>query len=418
MNRPLVTPVKWAEISSTDGYAFGAKTSCDSCDFPLQSALRRALISDLITNEALTEREIGFDLSKRYHVEEIMWDGRQRIQLSRFGISEINVKEAITELGTFSISPFVATDIVPAQDMVMGDYYITVPGNVVDNPANVIIRNLPAEGGGAIEQEIQHGYPRRDGTDWLLSIGNKNPSAVNIQHCKYMVLSVNDEDIICTDGEIYAVKPEDGSYIPFVKTVEITGGVMYFFYAWSLIDPAFAEDEKIDLQAGQFWKLCTQIDLECSKSIEALPKVMRNFSTCEDLFPFEEEDGLIITQINDNIIDIRATCCGNFTAYCKAHPIKIVISYRTDPALLKIDLGNLAKGIVYLTAAELPFGVCNCEPPKYGFVATAQKSYGDLKINQATGSETYVMKYGNKYGQLVYAEAIQKTETKQGSKRL
>lgn len=416
IKRPFVTREKFGEISCLDGYEFGVNTACNSCDFKMNSCLRRNLSDALNTNEMLTSTQIGYDLVPTYHADELLWRGEARLQLSRHGVAEINVIEQQEKIedSPFSISPFILLNI--AVNTVDADRIVVLDKNYVDNPGRIILRRL--DNNGVIEQVYQNGYPRRnDDGDWLIAMAPTTINFVNVQHCQYMVLDVDTP--VCEDGTIFAAVPETGEYIPFVSRkapyVHDTT-TTYFFYAWSLVDPAFQEDDVIDLFAGEFYKLLTEVDLWCSTSIEKLPDVMRQRDWCEDEFPIAEDENLVITQMDDNIIDIhsKSGACG-----CENDPIRIKIYYRTDPTLLDgINLNNLANGIVYLTAAQLNGAACNCAMPEFGFIAQAQKSYDSIHINAMTAEEVIVRKWGYRYGELVYGEALRKTKLKRNLVKL
>ncbi len=90
-----------------------------------------------------------------------------------------------------------------------------------------------------------------------------------------------------------------------------------------------------------------------------------------------------------------------------AQTVTIKYYYKTDPAVLGFDkdLPNIATAIAYRAAAELPSGYCGCEI-KTGFIAEAQKSFGDARVNPVTGETIWVVKFGHKTGHLMYEEKM------------
>ncbi|MEP7290529.1 MAG: hypothetical protein ABI835_02045 [Chloroflexota bacterium] len=385
-----------------DGKVFGIQTSCNSCDYFLNGCMRRNLVDALIGNQIKTEAILGYDLSPRYHVEEIDWDGRSRLQLNRFGVAAMNVREVLEDAACdVAISPF----IVEGQAVVAG--IVTISRALIGNPSNALFRDPDTNG--VIEQDYVGGYPKRVGINWEIKL-QTTLTSVNVQHCKYMTVTIDAPDCDCDEGEIFAVYPGTQEVIPFARAPivdETTGAITFLFYAWSLVDKEFREDDQIDLVTGDFYKLLTTVDFVCSKSVPALPIVTCNRDGCLDCSddePFSEDDNAVtVTAISNGMIDI---CWSNLSCNCSGGPVRIKVFYRTDPAVLNINLDNLEQAIVYLTASELSQKVCECYMPEYGFIWAAQQYYGDIKINQVTGMVSMQVKYGNMHGQVVYAQRL------------
>lgn len=380
-----------------DGYVFGVNTACNSCDYNLNPCLRRHLKNALIANQHLAERELGYALTESYHVYQTPWRGCGRYQLPLKGVSAVNVKEKITRLGEdYAISPFVLQNV----EVIGG--IVTVPASLIDNPESAVFRDVDTLG--VVEHEIKVGYPRKSGTDWLISVDVTpfdEPLFVHIQHCQYMKMTISTPD---TDGEVVAVYPNTETIIPFAKEPVLSGGnTTYWFYAWSLVDPAFAQDAMIDLLSGEFYKLMSEIGLISVESEEALPLVYWSDGTTSD-------DEIKITQYFDNIlkVDFEENC--RIPSCPPKTPIKIAVYYKTDPSLLEVDLDEIAMAIVYLSAAELPDKACDCPAPEYGFIHDAQKPYADVKINQVTGDVYMPLKYGSRHGQRYFWERIAKSK--------
>lgn len=407
---PFVTPERWAEIACMDGAGFGVKETCSPCDFYLNACARRELALGLIGAQVRTENELGFDLTPKYRYEEIPWDGTARIQVGRHAIGMLNVIERQKDLddSPFDVSPYIATEVVPT-----GDFFICVSSDILKNPQHAIIRDH--SDGGVIEQAYDDGYPHRDADgDWVIKLEDIAAS-VDIQHCKYMTVTIATPDCTTNNCMVFAYAPGTNVYIPFAREPvqnETTGETTYFFYAWSMVDPSFRDDECIDLVAGEFYKLLTQVAFATTCPFNVDPIVMREREGCHDEFYEDAETDLIITRINDSVIDIFQASGVRCT---KTNPLRIGLYYRTNPDLVqRVDWLSLEKAIVGLVASEMPLRNCNCEQPEYGYVWSMQQSYGDVKINQVTGTETIVVKFGAKEGQVQYGQALEKAPKLKG----
>lgn len=410
--RPLVTKERFGEISCMDSSVFGVKTSCNSCEDALAPCLRRSLAEKLIENQRLAENELGYALSEQYHVEEIRWNGNNRYALKYKGVSDINVAQSETSLGSdFSVSPYLFENV--AVSTVDEFHIVTIDGDMVDNPGNILIRNS-ATGGVILQDGNAKSYPQRNGSgDWLIAIDTPNDDVplVDIQDCKYFAVSVPTFD---TDGEIIAVHPGTNEYIPFAKEPIVIGGnTIYWFYCWSLIDPSFRMDDEIDLLAGQFYKVMQKIGFVSLTEISAPAKIIWS-----DLS--ETTDDLTAKQYLDNIVRIdRLTNSCISTPDCSdIHPIKIVIYYKTDPELLGINTDSISDAIAALSASMLPFTSCGCEAPKTGYIYTMQKPYADIKINQVTGDTFSPVKFGNRHGEMYFWSIISREKSPRNRKAI
>lgn len=515
MNDLLVTKETFAKITCMDGMAFGVNTFCNPCEFYLRSCQRRHLGHSLVPAQQLVEQKLGYSLMTEYHYQEFLWNGTDRLQLPLDTIA-INVKEKITKIGgSYTVSPFVleniSTQIIDSQTVYVLDK------NYVDNPGSVTLRDVDTDNP-VIPLSIA-GYPKRDSfRNWLIPVEDDSPD-VNVQHCKYMFASIPTP---ACGGTFHAVYPgTTDEIIPFGKSSTVIGGnTLYWFYTWSLVDHDFAEDDRIDLVAGEFYKLLSSVEFICSEDQVAAPIVVNvtpywlrhpvtpatptlnivmtktldhsvsgearysisvhNAETVtsginvmvSDLLPASAsilsyvisdgsydpasddwsvgqldagdtativiraslspnttvspavlsyaippsvpanvltttvEDVLTAEMIFDGIALVGIT---NRNCSCfRQQTIKIGLYYKTSPAKLGINLDDIAEGIVYLVAAELPMQECECSKPEAGFIAEAMKPYDNIKINPITGVTYDVLTYGTLHGQMVFNERLSK----------
>ena len=256
----LVTPERFAEIACMDGMAFGVNTNCNPCDEMLNACMRRHLREALEANQQKTELTLGYNLTKRYHSHEFAWDGKSRVQLPWAGVKAVNVRPKITRVSEspVTINPYVAEASL-SQDG--GVCVVSFSRALVDNPDLVTLRDKAT--GAKIEISTVAGYPRRNGNNWQVAIiGNCNDLGdIVVQHCKYIAVTIMTPTC---NGDVYAVQTGTETIIPFAKEPTVSGNdTTYWFYAWSLIDPAFEDDALIDLDAGQFYKLLPDLEFIC-----------------------------------------------------------------------------------------------------------------------------------------------------------
>lgn len=411
-NNLLTTLEAFSKIACLDGRLFGVETMCESCDLEFNECVRRRLLENLIANQGRVEREVGYNLTPRYHEQEIRWDGVPgRFQLDWPGVAEVNVSgvSVSVEIGV-SVSPYVIID-APVSDSGQGYCLVELDSTYIDNPGYAVIRDADTD---AIypQQEIP-GYPRRTPEgNWLVALAKPalppcTDLEVNVQHCKYVAIEIETPDC---DGEIKLVRPGTDSVIPFAKNPVVNGAnTIYWVYVWSMVDEAFSDDVIDLVEQAQFYKLIDEVDVICESSGAAPTIVTRcncgcieGLTTSTDLIDVDilfEDQGIIRISYSD-----EATClsrCGQ--------PVKFKIYYRTDPDLVvgEDSLLALQEAITYLTAAELPVSSCGCAIST-GFIAEAQKAYAEQRINPMTGQTVVNVKFNSLTGQLIFAEKLSK----------
>lgn len=408
---------EFSEIACLDGRVYGVISKCDTCGLTLNECVRSHLLTALESNQALLERYLGYNLTVHYHEETHDWDGVSRIQTDWPGVSAVNVKQQIStilDFGPFPISPYVQQNLV-LSDSGFGYCVAELSREFVDNPSHITIRD---ENGVVYETDNVDGYPRRDGNNWLVAMKSR-PTApacvatLHAQSCKYMFVDVEDHD--CgDDSTLTPVYPNSETPIPQIKPSEAVGvGLRRFWFSpWMLVDPAFYGEE-INLEIGEFYKLLPEIEFKCVQEIEALPVVTAiDLTNCSD--DFNEITAITTSDVRWDLLNqeygITQFQIKNST-FCQNNksPFKVKIFYKTDPEIFNVAqfVAAIKEALAYLTAAELPTEVCGCAI-KTGFIATAQKAYTEIRVNPITGESIVNLKHGNLYGQLVYAEKLQR----------
>lgn len=415
-NDLFVDRLLFSQIACLDGRAFGVETFCETCSLDFNPCLRRSLLAGLIANQALVESLVGYNLTERYHSEEILWDGRTRLQLSWPGVAAINVKAAYATLDTVSVEPYVILE-APVSDSGAGYCVVELDKNFIGNPTHAIIRDATTLD--IYQQQLIDIYPRRnEAGNWEVALDSPATPpecpVVHVQHCNKIAITIDTP--VCT-GEIRIAYKGTTNLIPVAQDPVVDGAsTTYWVYAWSLVDPAFS-DETVNLKTGEFYKLVTEVDVVCVTEVAQTP-TLTGTSSCNcsgvTLETLDTEYTLEIVSSELGVIAVNATDrCTLCLDGCET-PIKIKIWYRTDPALLNVDgsLEALKIAITYLTAAELPLSTCGCPPGyfKAGFIFEAQKAYTDIRINPITGENIAMLRYGNLHGQLVFSERLNKAK--------
>jgi len=406
---------EFARIACLDGRLYGVITRCDTCEIFLNECARNHLLNALQSNQAIVEKLLGYNLTEKYHQEIQDWDGTSLIQTNWPGVEKISVKQIFEDIpgyGPFPISPYIQENL-NLIDSGFGFCIAEVDQTLVQNPAHIIIRN---DEGTVIETQAVNGYPRRDGGNWQIALGNQSiapacAETLHAQSCKYMILDVTDHD--CGDDSVLTpVYPGTDTPIPQAKPSEdIGGGLRRFWFApWVLVDSGFYEEE-VNLILGEFYKLLPEISFKCVSEVEALPTVYAvsgtncttNFSEISDISTDKTKFDLMNSRYGILQMQIKNT------SFCQDNkaPFKIEFYYKTNPNSFDLTeyLELIKEAIAYLTAAELPNEVCGCKM-ETGFIATAQKAYTEIRINPVTGESIVNLEHGNLYGQLVFSEKI------------
>ena len=409
-NDLLVNTVRFAEIACMDGRVDLTIVPCETCGIEFNPCLRNNLIHLLRADQEQLERCVGYNLTPRYHVEEVYWQGEDKIQLSYPGIAAVNVIEELEMLDAdIPVSPFVIED-APLTLSIDSTYCIVeLDGTYIKNPDHAILRD--ADTNAILKTQTIDEYPVRIDGNWFVALDKPNLApdcedlTVNVQHCKYMVVVIPTP--VCT-GSVKAVYSGTDEVIPFAKDPQVVdGNTIYWFYSWSMVDEDF-RDDITNLETGEFWKLVETIDIICSKDEEELSVATYFKPPCnlEDNFVTSTELDITILSSKRGIIHVKNS---DICSVCPGKPVKLLIYYRTDPSLLEIQgsFYALEEAIAYLVASELPLEGCSCKIAT-GFISVAQAAYTDLRINPFTGAERFVFKYGNRHGELIFNQRVEK----------
>jgi hypothetical protein len=328
------------------------------------------------------------------------------------GIESVNVVQTITDLeDSFTISPFVIED-APVT-LVDGVCVVELDSDFVDNPALVTLRN--ATTGSSIPPAQIAGYPRKNGSgNWLVPLSSRvsDPCdvTINVQHCRLMRLTVPTQT--CADGTVYPVYPGTQDIIPYAKDPVVDGSnTTYWFNAWSLADPAFMFNGTIDLEAGEFYKLITEVNFICVTETDQPAILYEVNNSCADFEITQDTTALRLDIVSAERAIVRVLYEDRECQWRCKTPLKIKVFYKTNPQLvqpnIEASLYAIQEGIAYLTAAELPLELCDCVLKK-GFISTAQESYAQAFSNPVSGETVYNYKFGMRHGQLVFAERLNK----------
>lgn len=413
VNQLLVDAEEFARIACLDGRLHGVKTFCDTCNVEISPCVRSHTVSGLVAAQALVEKTLGYYLTPRYHVEEIDWNGKDRLLLTeKPGIEAVNVKQEVVPVtGNFAVASYIDADLSNSGE---GFCVAMLDSDLFDNPNKVTFRNAATFN--PVETRQIAGYPRRNSDgDWEVALEpNYNVPACDtpliVQHCSLIHV---DADVNCgeTDGTIYPVYPGTLQYIPQAKPAQDLGeGVTrYWFYVWSLVDPDFA-DESIDLVRAEFYKLLPYINFVCVREVTAYPEIIcARDCDCESetIFTAENETPAVKVEISDAYHGILSLCTVKNPCGCNKGAKKLRLYYKTSPHILGVmgALQSLKEAITYYVAASLPLTYCNCKI-ETGFIAEAQKAYTEVRVNPITGQMAETLKYGNLHGFLVFGERM------------
>lgn len=418
INSLSVDIYEFSKIACMEGRAYGVKTLCDECDYDLNTCVRNNLIKALVAAQGLAESELGYNITPRYHTQEITsWRGA-KIQTDFPGIESVNVMQEFSEIvdfGPFDISPYMIEDIEITQD-ISGNFCVAhVDATLITNPSKVIIRD---ENNRIYPQSIETGYPRKEAGEWLIPLSPKtmNPACdselqFNVQHCMYMILETA---IPVCDGDLVPVYPGTNQIIPMAKPLETIDGTpdtyRWWFHPWVLVDEAFYGEE-VDLSAADLYKLMQTIEFRCIEEVECAPVVtyMTQCDACE--FPTYEDvsvDAADIRIVNakNGILRISLNHC----AECTGHAVKVRFCYKTNPLYVNMreEILYIKDAIAHLAASELPLTNCGCTVPSDSFIGRAMSAYVDIRINPVTGETVTNTKYGNLHGQVLFKEKLSK----------
>lgn len=416
INELLVDASIFSEVACLDGRMFGVHTFCEGCQDNITTCARRHLIEGLLAAQDLTEKKLGVNLTTRYHEVEIPISSCGRQDEFRYltdwpGIAAVNVRQQINVIADLEaqVSPYLEEGI-SGTDSGLGFCYITINGDLLDSPNFMRILD---ENNKVISQYNGQGFPRRnvDG-DWeiALVVNLGLPDCIfdlKIQHCRYVYVDVDAE---CLTGTLTPIYPGTTMFIPQAKPSELLegGGTRFWFNPWVFASAVYDDADWENL--NELYKFDFRVAFACVEEVEALPEfTCSRTCTCQQTVVVTDEDApqVEVTFEQPNVIKIcvNKNPCG---CSCGRSLTSIKVYYKTSPLALGHEdfIYSLRRAISYYVAASLPLDQCGCKVQNQGFIAQAQVPYTDVKINPVTGQMVEVVKYGNKYGQLMFAEIL------------
>lgn len=446
-NNMAVKPDYFAELSCEGDRLFGLVTNCkretcqNTCETVLNGCARKNLWQYAYMVQQELEATLHWTLSPRYIRETLPWDGHSRLQLTFGGVEELFRTETATIVDSDIIyNPYVDQTTVLA---VPGQSYteVLISQSYLSMPEGVMMRN-PATGKSWAYSEIP-GYPelRTVGPDkfWAIAIPGQFATAgdtVDILDCKWGYIDTTDfdPDIEC-DGELAIVYQDSVQKIPIEK---IVGDRWYINHRY-MVRVEYQGDE-IDLTKFQIHKLYDVVDVGCFDEACELITIRKKCvgtvmeCACEpDTVPCEivEADacatvvnskaGIIeITEVEvitddngDPVLD--ASGCPTFRqktdcAECAYYqPYEVIVPYKTNPAQSGISntsaVETLRQAIAARVAAEVNLVDCGCNV-ECGFFK-AMRVETNTTIFSQSGATVVALRYGNKIGQMRFAEAIE-----------
>lgn len=405
VNNLLVSLQRFSEIACIDGHGYGVHVDCESCGDPvLNPCLRKHIVRELISAHQIAEKRVRYSLTPRYYTERIPWNGSERIHLKP-GVSKVNVALSYSNAIAFPVN-FFAVEDATLTDTGSGFWTVSFDAAMIPNPAHAIVEDVV---GNTYPTQNRSGYPNLVGGEWVIPLGNTVKSdpgfQMNIRHCRMVYVDALIDDC---EGEIVPTYPNSTQEIPYVSKEVIAGGYRFWFYTWTLLGDAFAEDgADLSLSGREYWKLLQTVDFRCKKEVESgfILEYEQHDATMKEVLMSEGTHTLSIHSSYEALVDVKkalATCVTGTPRY-------ITISYKTDPDEIPFSLAQaetISTAIAYLAASKLPLDMCNCDPDRESFIGKAHRHYSEIRVNPITGENIQNLKHGETYGQLRFEELI------------
>lgn len=401
VNQLLLNAQEFSRIAGIDGRMFRVITREDICNSFANACTQDHLQKSFVSLQQRTEEYLGYDLTERYHYEEIDWNGQELVQLKRPGIVSLNVVQSIGDsVGPETISPFVQEGQLSYQEG--SDYFVDFRSDLAGSPKNMQPRN-------SLNEYFKIESVARSGDNWKAKVSRVGAEdiSLDIQNPRLMIFDLENPECI---GTVYPVYPGTSQIIPMAKSPEVIDETTtrYFFRPWMLVDPAFKLDQ-IDLHQGEFYKLLQEIDFKCFGEAEAESSVLvqhkvsgwQTFSTGDATLRLD------IVNSEKSIIYVQyGKACESAIQGAK-YPIKLRVYYKTSPDAVSFasPFSDIMTAIAYHAAAEIPLEICDCPDFKNsGFISAAQIEVNEVKMHPITGEMMAIPKNPteNQYGKLVY----------------
>ncbi len=443
VNTLAVDYLQFAQVSHYYNRLYGVLTGAlEGGDFDkivINQCLREEIYRTLFDVQEYTEKLVGYNLTERFHSETIDWPfGAYRI--TRWpGLKAVNVQpswSAIEGYGPFALNPFVIVN--PPTESDSPHLYIELDKTVVSNPNEVILRRGSDYGSYTIFKSYRP--TRLDNGNWQIEFDQAvapldGGEDLLVQHTKYVYLDVDPPatDIYPAGATLHPVYPGTTQKIPLARPTETldNGKTRYWFFIYSLVDPAFYNDT-VDLVDGEFYKLFQTVEIKAYKEAEIKGELQKICKAgrcadcgCDDatyqvtVRIKDAEKGIVYFEIDGELVDGELVdgdegTTLDTTALCPTLSdtedamFSLTFYYQTSPdnldPLLQKDIPSIAKAIIHRAAADLPLMDCGCET-KSGFIYEQQKAYGTT-YSLPSGEIATRYKYGDLHGHKVYAERL------------
>jgi len=399
INSLAVNAYDFSAIACLDGRLYGVTTKCENCSLDINYCIRNATSRILYGTQQMAERELGYDISPRYHHARIRFGYAGKVQLPHRNIELVNVEQAYEVIDGYeniTVSPYIEEDITISE--IGGKCVAIFDATLIDNPSKAIIRD---ENGKIYEQEQVAGYPKRVAGNWQVPImGITSPCdnglTFNVQHCELIRVTVTTPEC---EGVVRPVYPDSHQIIPTFKVTESGGDTTFWFHVWALARPEFMDDG-INFATGDFYKLYDAIDFMCFTDVTKNATVtVVGLDDCEWVYSASEAvpavtilDGELGYVYVDTKLFTCATCPTLLSACDVKYPQYLDIWYKTNPDVMRdpFPITSIRQAITYYTGAELPTTACACSITE-GFIFNAQSAIAKSTYNPFTGTTIVTM---------------------------
>lgn len=356
-----------------------------------------------------------------YFQENILIDHNATTVQTGFGaIEKVDVKPQFNFLVNLYLSPFIVNDVTVQDNS--GTPEILFNSTIVGDPERVIPRD--SENYAQFPwSRLGGNYPVKDGYDWVMPCTNltsdylDGTKTVSLQHYDYMIAEtevisgVNLSDLVVFHPNTYQI-------LPFAKEPEevVSDGVLkwrFWFYAWTLTKPEF-DGNPPDLVKGEFYKLYDLLELYEKTEIEAESTIyIRSYKNHCDITTevkaqagsteiIDSFSGMVRFQEDVNSIYGRRF---KFGLYYKVNPL-------TYEHIFQHSTEELKRAIVAKAAATINLDDCGCAWPsgdeRGDYITQMQKHYTKEYVSPVTGAVAINYMYGNKHGDMLFAEMMNK----------
>lgn len=421
------------------GVITGEVNEQDWDNFVINQCLRDSIWTTLRSTVDEAENFLGYNLSRRYHEvlkTSVTFNTTVRIMPGIESINRVPTYTIVPDTEVVNISPFILTGLTATAEGQR--YFLLLPADVVDNPNDVLIRRSSDF---AMYTPDPTRRPTRVGNDWKVYLDNQPTpyngiDEISIQSVKYVYVDI--PPTVLASGSLVPVFYGTKQIIPQAKPSQLlgSGDTRYWFYIWTMVDPAFY-NRPVDLVSAEYYKLLPFISFVQYTEEIAYGELITTGSCCEDCGGDERhyriatniidaQRGVVSYSVmgelfdddNDGVYErIDATCVDCVDrGLCPDLQYELRFGYITNPLnldeTLRLAISQILRAIIFRTAAELPLVDCGCwlysEGEKMGFIARQQEVFGSTSTNVFTGTTSVSFQYGDLRGQKAYAEIMSK----------